>query len=657
MNARNSGENGKSGVMTYQVRAQVYTDGGSSTTSNNAISVSGANSATIILGIATSFNNYRDGSGANPDSRNSATFSALPSTNFDTLFSRHRSIWQGFFNRFSIDLGNVQSLSSLATDVRVQRAMSTTDLGLISLFVNYGRALLIGSSGPLAVQPSNLQGIWQNGLTATWQSKFTVNINIEMNYWGAELWNLPEMVESVTKMMEDVAITGRETAQNLWGANSTAASSGYPPWVLHHNTDQWRATWPIDGAQWGMWPSGGLWMLQTLWEHYLHDPTNTNYARRIYPLFAGATQFFLETTVPYPGNSSWLVTNPSMSPERGHTGGTVCAGPTLDNALRRDVYQQTIQLANLLGVDSSYVSRINTAIGRIPPIKIGSGGQVQEWLTDWDSNTGTFSHISHMYTVFPGKQIDPITNSALANAAIVTLNKVGNVDYGWPIAWRIGTAARLFDATRAMNQINLLLSWRGLWNSLQGRNIIFQIDANLGGAAAIVEMFVQSHNGELRLLPAVPSQIPSGTITGTRLRGGFILDTLQWSGGVLSTAVLRATINGAKITARLGRGSKTYAISLNSGQTVTFKASDFTGSTTPVTSTSTGGTSTVTSTTSTVPTSTVTTTSSSSSSTTTSSGGNCAALYGQCGGIGWTGATCCSSGTCKYSNDWYSQCL
>ncbi|KAJ7798994.1 glycosyl hydrolase family 65, N-terminal domain-containing protein [Mycena olivaceomarginata] len=537
--AGNTAEGVLPSAITFEKRMQVILSGGSSAAAGiTGITVSNATSATILISISTSFKNYADGSSQSPSARNTAVFSKIASTAWTSLRSRHIAAYTVLFNRFSIDLGNDAALSALPTDQRVARNMATFDPGLVSLFVNLGRSLLIGSS----------------------QSKYTININIEMNYWPAEVTGLSDCVEPLARMMEDVSVTGQSTAQTLWATTNTAKSSGLPPIPA----DQWRATWPIDAARYGMWPTGGAWELQTLWEHFLFNPSNTTFAKRIYPLFAGSSQFFLETLVPYAGNSSWLVTNPSMSPEKEHPGNAAdCSGPTLDNT------------ASPLITTSAFAAQITATRAKLPPFLIGSGGQLQEWLIDWDSTPSAFSHISPLYAVFPGSQIDPLSNATLAKAAAQLLVFRGPGDFGWPIAWRIPVYARLMDANNALNQLKLLLGDLGVYRGLLGKNSVFQIDANLGGAGGIIEMFLQSHNGEIRLLPAVPTILPAGTIKGIRARGGYTVD-LTWSNNQLASAVVTATIAGAKtMNVRLKNGPTLVALSLGQGQSRTFTSADF----------------------------------------------------------------------------------
>jgi alpha-L-fucosidase 2 len=399
-----------------------------------------------------------------------------------------------------------------------------------------------------------------------------------MNYWGAQVANLPELTENIFRLLEDVAITGARTAVEMYGTTSTATGTGGgpgkgAPWVLHHNTDQWRATAPIDGAYYGFWPTGGAWLLQTLWEHYSYAPSNMTFVQRAYPLWRGASQFFLETLQQHPTNSGWLVTNPSMSPEHPTpSGASTTIGPHIDNAILRDLFDQTVQFATILNTDASFVSSVKAARAKLPPFQVGSAGQLQEWLWDWDNQaTKIFSHISHLYGLFPSAQIDPRLTSSLANAAKISLQIRGNGSEGWPIAWRIGCWARLLDKGMAQTETNLLLSSNGVYPNLMGKNSIFQIDSNLGGMATILEMYLQSHNGQIFLLPAVASSTPSGTITGIRARGGFTV-SLSWSNSALVSATITST-GGTNPTVRYGSSTKTFT--LGSGSAITLTPSSF----------------------------------------------------------------------------------
>ncbi|KAH7101407.1 Six-hairpin glycosidase-like protein [Auriculariales sp. MPI-PUGE-AT-0066] len=552
LNGKNTAaENGIAGVMTYQVRTQVHVAGGTSqavATSGNTeghILVEGADEIVIVLGVATSFVRYDDGSSGDPTARLAAVFDNLPTANlFESLLVDHIASHQKYFNRFTVDTGNVAEFSSLPTDARIHRGLSGGDPGIVSLYMNFARYLLISSSQPGSLQPANLQGIWQFGLTSNWQSKYTVNINIEQ----ASVTGLSDTMEPLLLLLEDVAVTGQHTAQVMYNVSDKASTSaGAPPWVMHHNTDLWRATAPIDSAYYGFWPTGG------------------------------ASQFFLETLQPHPNNTNWLVTNPSLSPEKAHHSGvSTTLGPTMDNALLRDLFEATSALAKILDIDAEFSTTLAAASQRLPPFMITSAGALQEWIEDYEPKPPAFSHISPMYPLYPSAQIDPRINATLAKAAEVYLTYRGDGAFGWPVAWRIGTWARLLDGEHVYKEIQLLASDCCAWPSLMGKNTVFQIDANLGGGGAMVEMFMQSHNGEIHLLPAMPQILQSGSIQGVRARGGFSID-ISWENGALKEATFAAV--GEKrpsfAIVRLQGGSGTITIDVEPGAPKTVTAGDF----------------------------------------------------------------------------------
>ncbi|KAH8831600.1 alpha-l-fucosidase [Flagelloscypha sp. PMI_526] len=577
-------QNGLPGVMTYQDRIKIYTVGGTSKAVATEglveahTEILGADEITLVLGVTTSFVKYDDGSSANPAERLDAIFQAIPSSGhvYDALLAEHIASHKQYFNRFSVDLDNVAEYSALPTDLRIARGRQGGDPGLISLFINFGRYLLISSSQPGSLQPANLQGIWQYDLNSAWQSKFTVNINIEMNYWPAETTGLGDTIEPLITLLEDVAVTGAHTAQVMYNASTVASTpNGLAPWVLHHNTDQWRATAPVDDAYYGFWPAGGAWQLQTLYEHLLFNPSDHAFAKRIYPLFQGAFQFFLETLQVYPNNTEWLVTNPSLSPERAHHDSvSVTQGPTLDNALLRDLFGATAALAKMLNIDAEFAANITATAAKLPPFQLTSAGALMEWIEDYQPQPPVFSHISPMYPLYPGSQIDPRLNTTWSDAAKVYLTYRGDGSFGWPVAWRVGTWARLLDGEHVYSEIKLLLSNTCVWPSLQGKNSVFQIDANLGGAGGLIEMFVQSHNGEIHLLPALPSLLSTGKVTGIRARGGFEVD-VSWSSGTLTSATLKSTVGNAATVVRLTSSTKTVSVQLGKGAARKFTAADF----------------------------------------------------------------------------------
>ncbi|KAH7100664.1 Six-hairpin glycosidase-like protein [Auriculariales sp. MPI-PUGE-AT-0066] len=596
-------QNGLPGVMTYQVRAKVHASGGtvqavSATGEIEAhLIINAADEIIIVLGVTTSFVGYDDGSSANPAAQMSTIFSALPTSNlFDTLLASHIASHQTYFDRFSVDTGNVAQYSSLPTDARIQRGRSGGDPGIISLYINFARYLLISSSQKGSRQPANLQGIWQHDVNTAWQSKFTTNINVEQNYWPAQVMSLDDTIEPLVKLLEDVAVTGQHTAQVMYNTSTQASTpNGGIPWVMHHNTDQWRATAPVDNAFYGFWPTGGAWVLQTIYEHMLFDPSDIAFARRVYPLFQGAAQFFLETLQPHPNNTDWLVTNPSLSPEKAHHDSvSITMGPTLDNSLLRDLFSSTSSLAELLDIDVAFRTKLAETSEKLPPFMITSAGALQEWIEDYEPQPPAFSHISPMYPLYPSAQIDTRLNATLAEAARTYLTYRGDGSFGWPVAWRVGTWARLLDGEHVYTEIKLLTSGSCAWPSLMGKNSVarqsksidipkltpsifklqFQIDANLGGGGAMIEMFVQSHNSEIHLLPALPQILESGSVRGVRARGGFVI-TLSWQNNSLTEATFVATNARATSTVRLQRGTKTVTLDVAVGQSKKLTASDF----------------------------------------------------------------------------------
>ncbi|KAJ7834877.1 glycosyl hydrolase family 65, N-terminal domain-containing protein [Mycena olivaceomarginata] len=541
--------------LTYEARLQLVASGGSvknvqSGSLEKHFTVSKATSATIFIAIASSFVKYDDISG-NPTTKTVGTLAALGNEpDYNVLKAAHVAAYQQLFNRVAFDFGQNESAAALPTDVRAANFQNTFDPGFVALNLNWGRYLLIGSSWGGA-QPPNLQGVWNEDLLPTWNS------------WGAEVANLADLVEPVVRLIEDVSITGAHMAQVMYNATSTAMGTGAgpgngAPWMVHHNTDQWRATAPIDASFYGFWPTGGVFELQTIWEHYLFDPTNTTFVKRVYPLFRGASQFFLETLQVHPNNTDWLVVNPSMSPEKAFetVGGediSTNLGTTMDNSMLRDLFSQTVTFARILGVDEDLSAQLNAAAARLPPFLIGSGGQLQEWLTDWDSKPSTFSHLSPLYGVYPSHQIGPFLNQTLSKAAETLLVFRGEFKTaGWPTAWRIATWARLLNATHVQNDIKILLSSNNaIWPNLMGKNLIFQIDSNLGALGTILETLLQSQGGEIHLLPAVPTELASGSFTG-----------------------LRARVS-ATVTARLAGSAKTINFQVRAGGRKVLVASDF----------------------------------------------------------------------------------
>ncbi len=445
-----SGESqGIPGQVKFAVLAKVIAEGGSVRAENSRVSVQGADFVTLFVSIATSYRNYKEVSADSLHLANGHLESAL-SKSYEELRESHIEDHGTLFNRVHLDLGEAKT--GLTTDKRIHQFSDGQDKGLAALYFQYGRYLMIASSRP-GGQAATLQGIWNDSLTPPWGSKYTVNINTEMNYWPVETCALSECHEPLFQMLSEVAETGSETAKVQYGAKG---------WVLHHNTDGWRGTAPIDGASWGVWPTGGAWLSTHLWQHYLFTGDKKALAKH-YPLIKGSSQFFLDTLVTYPG-TSWLVTCPSTSPENSHhpNAGT-CAGPTMDMQILRDLFEACANASEALGIDPDLRQQVRETRARLAPMQIGHLGQLQEWLQDWDADAPEIHHrhVSHMYGVFPSQQIDPVRTPELAGAARKSLAMRGDAGTGWSLAWKINIWARLLDGDHAFRLIQMALRPEG----------------------------------------------------------------------------------------------------------------------------------------------------------------------------------------------------
>ncbi|EGF91457.1 alpha-fucosidase [Asticcacaulis biprosthecium C19] len=511
--------------LTYAVRIRAIGDG-NITAAGDSLTVRGATTVTLLIAAATSFVRFDD-TGGDPIARTAAlnTAAAKP---YAALKADHIAAHRALFRRMTIDLGNT-SAACAATDIRIGKSLASDDPQLAALYVQFARYLMISSSRP-GTQPANLQGIWNEGVNPPWGSKYTININTEMNYWLVEPANIGVCVEPLVRMVEDLSMTGAKTAKVMYGASG---------WMAHHNTDLWRASAPIDGAWWGMWPTGGAWLCKTLWDHYDYN-RDPEFLKRIYPLLKGASQFFADTLVEDPKGRG-LVTSPSISPENEHMKGVAtCAGPAMDSQIIRDLFASTIAAQKLLANgDDGFTAKLAAMHARLPADRIGAQGQLQEWLEDWDARAPDqqHRHVSHLYGLYPSEQINVRDTPDLVAAAKVTLNTRGDLATGWGTAWRLALWARMGEAEHAHSILMGLMGPQRTYPNLFDAHPPFQIDGNFGGATGILEMLLQSWGGEILVLPALPAAWPSGRVTGLMARGGITAD-LAWNGGRLTKLVL-----------------------------------------------------------------------------------------------------------------------
>ena len=534
---------GVEGKLRYQVRLRALPTGGSVKTTGDELIVRDADSVTLLISAATNFVNYKDVS-ADPNVRVEAAMKAAAAKPFDLLKSAHVKEHQRLFTRVDLNLPATAN-SQLPTDERLKSFDGSNDPALAALLFQFGRYLLISSSRP-GTQPANLQGIWNKDMNPMWDSKYTTNINTQMNYWPAEVGNLSECAEPLFTMIKELTDQGSEVAREHYGARG---------WVHHQNTDLWRVAAPMDGPSWGTFTTGGAWLTTHLWEHYLYTG-DKEFLKKYYPVLKGSAEFFLDFLVRHPKyepQHSWMVTAPSTSPENFpavpgavkffdelttfETTTSICAGSTIDMQILRDLFEDVEQAADVLGIDPDFKNKVREMRMRLAPMQVGRKGNLQEWLDDWDETEKSHRHISGLWGLFPGNQISMRQTPKLAEASKVVLEQRGLEGNGWSSAWKAACWARLGNGRKALENIDFAVH-NYTFNSLFSIcSKAMQVDGSFGMSAVIAEMILQSHESELNLLPALPESWKTGEVRGVCARGGFEV-AMRWKDGNLEEATI-----------------------------------------------------------------------------------------------------------------------
>ncbi len=563
--------------MFFEARTEVRNTGGEITTTENGLQISNADEVVLLLSMATSYHGFDKSpsrEGKNPAEINREIIEKAKTKSFEELKKAHIADYKNLFNRVKFELKS-DNFSHLTTPERLKNYNQNNDSGLNVLLFNYGRYLMISGSRP-GGQPLNLQGIWNAEVIPPWNSGYTININTEMNYWPAEVTNLSECHEPLFRLIKESAVNGTETAEKMYGNRG---------WVAHHNVDIWRQTSPVDNqARFSFWPMAQGWLTSHMWEHYLFTEDETFLKNELYPVLKGAAEFYADWLVE--NKEGFLLTPVSTTPENAfYTSNkqtaTVSQGTTMDMAIVKETFERAILASEKLGVDEEFRDELKTKQAKLLPYKIGSKGQLQEWSIDFEEPEPQHRHLSHLYGFHPGDQITREKTPELFEAVRKTLELRGDAATGWSMGWKINFWARIFDGDHALKIIKNFFNYveegstdytgGGLYPNLFDAHPPFQIDGNFGYTAGVAEMLLQSHEGKINLLPALPSDWKSGKISGLKARGNIEV-SLEWKDGKLLEATLLSPVNK---TVMVQYNQKTIEIPLESGKTAFVKIEFF----------------------------------------------------------------------------------